>query len=130
MSKPTLPELFRYGISGSTVLATDYAILNFAYLVLRLPLLFATFLGFVGAALLGYRMHSTFTFKFDTRGKHIKKLPVFVALYAVGLGITELIMYVGTVSWHLHHNLAKAMAVVVVTAIQYSAMKWVIFRKD
>lgn len=130
MAKPTIKELIRYGVSGSTVLAVDFALLNFAYLVLRLPLLLSVFISFVAAALLGYRLHSRFSFQYDTRGKDRQKLPMFVLLYATGLGITELMMYVLTVSWHLYYNLAKALAVIVVTLIQYSAMKWVIFRKN
>jgi putative flippase GtrA len=130
MARPNVKEIVRYGISGSIVLAVDFLLLNFSYLVLRLPLLLAVFISFVAAALVGYRMHSRFSFQFDTRGQDRKKLPMFVSLYGIGLGITELMMYLLTISWHLHHNLAKALAVIVVTAIQYSAMKWVIFRKD
>jgi len=129
MNKTTIKELIRYGISGGTVLTVDYALLNFSYLVLKFPILLATFVSFVAAALLGYTMHSRVSFQYDTKGKDSKKLPQFVLLYATGLGITELMMYVLTVSWHLHYNLAKAFAVIVVTAIQYSAMKWVIFKK-
>jgi len=122
-------QLIRYGIVGAVNATVDYAVLNLCLLLFGFSLFWATFFGFAAGGILGYFLHSRWTFAYDTAGKEAQKLTHFLFIAVIGLTLTEAIVHLFTNQFELHYNYSKAIALVISVAWAYSASKWWVFKK-
>lgn len=118
---------FRYGIVGLVVLVVDYTLLN-TMLWLDASLMQATSLGFLTGAGVGYFLHSQWTFKYTSSGRHAIKLSQFLLIGVIGLALTDAIVYVTAQELLLHHNISKTIAVAASALWAYTASRWWVFR--
>ncbi len=125
-----MDQLVRYGIVGAVNATADYVVLNVCLLLFGVSLFWATFFGFVVGGILGYFLHSRWTFKYDTSGKETKKLAHFLFIAFVGLTLTEVIVHLLTNRFGLYYNYSKAVALIIAVSWAYSASKWWVFRQQ
>ncbi|OGY34128.1 MAG: hypothetical protein A3D99_02050 [Candidatus Andersenbacteria bacterium RIFCSPHIGHO2_12_FULL_45_11] len=121
-------QVIRYGIVGVVNTTVDYAVLNICLLLFGLSLFWATFFGFAAGGLVGYFLHSRWTFRYNTSGKEMKKLSHFLCIAVIGLSLTEIIVHIFTNKYGFYYNYSKTIALVVSIAWAYSASKWWVFR--
>lgn len=120
--------IFRYFFVGIIVVTIDFTTFN-TLLFLKTPLLFATTFGFLTGTIAGFFLHNNFTFQNKTTDTALesKKFFKFVTVAAVGLLLTDFIVYFFTEKIHFHHNISKSIAVFVSVAWAYSASRWWVF---
>lgn len=123
-------QLIRYGIVGAINATIDYLVLNICLLLFGLSLFWATFFGFVAGGILGYFLHSRWTFKYNTSGREARKFAHFLFIAVVGLTLTEVIVHSLTNQFGLYYNYSKAFALIIAVAWAYSASKWWVFRRE
>lgn len=125
-----LLQFFRYCFVGGVATIVDWALLYFLTDVVGIHHLVSSVISFVGGLVTNFVISKLLVFN-NSKAK-VKPSVEFLG-YAVigiiGLGITELIMYVLTDCLHLHYMLSKAIATVVVLAWNYIARKKLLYKK-
>ncbi|HLC48958.1 MAG TPA: GtrA family protein [Candidatus Andersenbacteria bacterium] len=122
-------QMIRYILVGALNVTIDFIVLNTSLLFFELSLFWATFFGFAAGGILGYFLHSRWTFQYDTTGKEALKLSHFLLVAGIGLIITEAIVHLCTNQLGIYYNYSKTIAIIASVAWAYSASKWWVFRK-
>lgn len=128
-------EFFRYAIVGGIAFLADYGTLFlFQELILTgetsWELFVSTAAGFVVGLAVNYILSLTFVFrKKDNRGsgKSLGAFLIFTVVGVIGLGLTELIMYLGTGVLHISYLIVKIAAAAIVLVWNYIGRKVLIF---
>ncbi len=122
-------ELVRYISVGSLLALTDFVlfgVLNYLHVNIYL----AALLDFVVGMIIGYLLHSRFTFRYDTTGKQIQKFSQLIVVGLGGLIITWLILYWVADGMGIHPALAKFIAMCLSFIWAYSMNRWWVFRRS
>lgn len=121
-------QIIRYGLVGSLSVSVDFAILNIAYLKINLPLYLSVLLGFTASVIIGYFLHSRWTFRYDTKGKEFSKLTSYIFVTVIGLAITEGIVLIATERFGIYYNISKVIAVAFAILFTYITSKYWVFQ--
>ena len=116
-------EFFRYAVVGGIAFLADYGTL---FLFQELIL---TAAGFIVGLIVNYVLSLTFVFRRkDNRGsgKSVAAFLIFTVVGVIGLGLTELIMYLGTELLHISYLIVK-IAAAIVLVWNYVGRKVLIF---
>lgn len=122
-------RLFRYLALGTIPTFFDVLVLNVLHGYLRVPLLVAANLGFVTAVIVGYFVHSRWSFGYDTTGRELTKLGAMFAVRLAGLLVTNVVMYVLALRLGIHYNLAKVVAMILSISWSYWMLSTRVFKK-
>lgn len=121
-------DLFRYFVASLVSLAVDTATLSGCLRILHLSLAWSVSIGFLAGALVAYLLSVTWVF----RERAFAKAPAvefltFVAIGVAGLGVTQLILWLGVIQFGLVPELVKVSAAGVTFAFNYIARKSLLF---
>ena len=119
--------VIRYGIVGLVSTTVDYFVLNVLLLMAHVSLFWSAFFGFIAGGATGYVLHSRWTFQYDTKRRQLVKLSQVLLVSAGGLAVTEIVIHALTYGLDWHHNVAKAVAVVLSAVWAFSALRWWVF---
>ena len=117
-------EFFRYAVVGGIAFLADYGTL-----FLFQELFISTAAGFIVGLIVNYVLSLTFVFRRkDNRGsgKSVAAFLIFTVVGVIGLGLTELIMYLGTELLHISYLIVK-IAAAIVLVWNYVGRKVLIF---
>lgn len=118
-------EFFRYAVVGGIAFLADYGTL-----FLFQELFISTAAGFIVGLIVNYVLSLTFVFRRkDNRGsgKSVAAFLIFTVVGVIGLGLTELIMYLGTELLHISYLIVKIAAAAIVLVWNYVGRKVLIF---
>ena len=118
-------EFFRYAVVGGIAFLADYGTL-----FLFQELFISTAAGFIVGLIVNYVLSLTFVFRRkDNRGsgKSVAAFLIFTVVGVIGLGLTELIMYLGTELLHIRYLIVKIAAAAIVLVWNYVGRKVLIF---
>ena len=123
-------QLMRYGISGFSATIVDFLILTILTEVFGEDLLLVwTAIAFLAGLLVTYILSTHWVF--DSRhfkSKTVEAL-IFLGIGLVGLGLTELLMWILADALGLFYLLAKLIASMLVFLWNFNAKKFILFRK-
>lgn len=132
LSAPTensVLQLFRYVLIGGSSFAIDFGI----YCILGeigINYLIAGILAFIISFLFNFSVSRVLIFKSSASQKAIAKEFVGVIVISIiGLGFTELLLFLGTDLLHADFRISKIMASIFVLIWNYSARRLFIYRK-
>ena len=122
-------NLFRYCFVGGVSFLIDFTI--YALLVtIGIPYLLAGVLSFVAGFIFNFFAGRFFIFAAGSREKADRKELVSVLVIAlIGLGLTELLLYVGVAWLQMDKRLAKIVAAILVLFWNYAARKIFVYKK-
>lgn len=129
-------EFIRYGIVGGISFLVDFSVLYlFREIVLantgKWGVYFAAAIGFTAGLIVNYFLSLMFVFlsaKNYKKGKDIKSFMIFSIIGIIGLGLTELGIYVGTDLMHINYLIAKIIITAIILLWNYGGRKLLIFR--
>lgn len=128
-------EFFRYALVGGLAFLVDWGTL-FLFREFLLTgesfweLFFSTAAGFVTGLATNYILSLVFVFRKSENkgnGKTVLGFVVFTVIGIIGLGLTELIMYLGTEIMHISYMIVKIAAAAIVLVWNYAGRKLLIF---
>ena len=129
-------EFFRYLLVGGSAFVVDFGVLyltkTFLFCGIGITGVYiATALGFTAGLVYNYILSMIFVFKRakeKTQGKTVRAFLVFSLIGVIGLGITELGMYLGVQLLDFHYLIVKVVMAAIVLMWNYLARKFLIFR--
>jgi putative flippase GtrA len=128
-------EFLRYCIVGGLAFLVDFGLLNLFNKILPeqggYRLYIATAIGFIAGLVFNYIFSLIFVFnsaKHSKVGRSVGAFLIFAVVGGVGLGLTELGMYVGVALLGIHFMLVKIVVTGVVLLWNYLGRKIFIFK--
>lgn len=129
-------EFFRYALVGGVAFLVDSGVLAlFKEVILKggnsLELFISTAAGFTAGLIANYVLSLVFVFrKSENKGnaKSISGFIVFTVVGLIGLGLTELGMYVGVFVFNWHYIVTKILVAALVLVWNYIGRKLFVFK--
>lgn len=118
-------QFLRFAAVGAVATAAHYAVLIVLKELFHVPVLWATSIGYLVGAVVGYTLNRRFTFEANHRFTH--GLAKYVAVGVVGLALNGAIT-TGLMGAGLYYLLAQMVATGVVLIWNFGAARLVVFR--
>ena len=122
-------QFFRYLFVGGIAMVVDAGVLFALTELLSLHYLVSAIFAFVAGLVTNFLLSKLLVFRgSEARANALMEFLGYALIGVVGLGITELILFLFTNSMTLHYMLSKAIATVVVLAWNYLARKLILYK--
>lgn len=122
-------QLFRYGFVGGVAFVVDYGTLFCCTEYLHFHHLVSAAIAFLLGLLVNYLLSTSWVFAVRTQSNRKLEFAIFAIIGIIGLGLNELIIYVGTDLCHLHYMLSKLISTAIVFFWNFFARKLMLFNK-
>lgn len=120
-------QFIKFSIVGVSNTALDIGLLNLL-IFWHWPVLLANTVAFILAAINSFFWNKYWTFE-DTTGKWQLQLPFYITIAAVGLGLSNTMVYVLSIIFHWDVNVVKVLSIGVIALWNFLAPKFLIFKK-
>lgn len=122
-------QLFRYGFVGGVAFAVDYGTLFVLTHYAGVPYLWSAAIAFILGLVTNYLISISWVFQHSGKMNVWQEFTFFAIIGVIGLGLNELIMYVGTDMMHLHYMISKLISTAIVFFWNFFARKFILFNK-
>lgn len=118
-----LLQIFKFGIVGGIAFVIDYVTLIICKEVFHLNTLISAAIAFTVSVVVNYIL--SIKWVFDVSGKHSGKrnFIIFIVFSLMGLGLTELIMWIGEDLLHISYLIVKIIATIIVMVFNFVTRK-------
>ncbi len=124
-----LLQLFRYGFVGGVAFVADYGTLYVATEYLHLHHLLSAAIAFIIGLVVNYLLSTSWVFASHSQTNRQLEFIIFAVIGVIGLGLNELIIYLGTDVCGLHYMLSKLVSTAIVFFWNFFARKLILFNK-
>jgi len=125
LKSPLAQQFLRFAAVGAVATATHYVVLIALKELAHVPLLWATSVGYLAGAVVGYTLNRRYTFEANHKFTH--GLAKYVGVGVIGLVLNGAILAALT-QMGLHYLLAQVIATGVVLVWNFCAARFVVFR--
>ena len=122
-SNKLFKQIYRFGIVGGIAFIIDYIALIICKELLGISVLLSAAIAFTVSVIVNYILSIVWVFDVDKNKSAKKNFIIFIALSIVGLGITELIMYLGSDILNINYMIVKIFATAVVMVFNFVTRK-------
>lgn len=116
-------QFLRFGVVGVVATVVDFGVLILLAELGILPAVPAAAVSFIASVVVNYVLSMRFVFARREDMRRRTEFVVFVLLSVIGLGINELIMWVGTDLLSIHYVIGKVAATVIVLLWNFISRK-------
>lgn len=121
--KKNIVQLMRFGIVGGTAFLIDYGILYCLTEFADINYLISGMFSFAISVIYNYILSRIWVFEVKENNNKIKEFSIFVILSIIGLGINQLIMYIGVDKIGIHYMVTKIIATAIVMVYNFVTRK-------
>ena len=121
--KKLFVQLFRFGLVGGLCFLIDYGLLALLTELLHINYLISSAISFSVSVTVNYLLSMYFVFESKEDTSRMRELVLFVALSIVGLGINQVLMWLGTEVAGVHYLLTKLAATAIVMVYNFITRK-------
>lgn len=115
-------QILRFGVVGGIAFLVDYALLYILTEYLHIYYLVSSTISFIVSLIINYIL--SIFWVFDVKKKQtIKEVALFVFLSVIGLGINQVIMYLGSDIMNIHYMVCKLFATFIVMIYNFVSRK-------
>lgn len=115
-------QLFRFGVVGFTAFLIDAGVLYVLTEYLHVYYLVSSVISFIVS--LAYNYVLSIFWVFDVKKKQTyKEVLLFAILSVIGLGVNQLVMYLGVDLLNIHYMLCKIIATIIVMVYNFITRK-------
>ena len=94
--KKLLAQIMKFGIVGVICFVLDYLLLIVLTEAAGIPSLISSGISYALSTIVNYILSVTMVFETDKEANQFRRFVVFVVLSVIGLGLNQLIMWIGT----------------------------------
>jgi len=124
-----LVQFARYLVVGGFSFLVDFAVMVALKELVGVGYLTAASIGFVFGLVMNYVLSVTWVFDSRSVSNRGFEFLVFTAVGLCGLGLNELIMFVGVTNWAFDYRLVKIVAVALLLVWNFGVRKLLLFSK-
>ena len=118
-----IKQILKFGVVGGTAFVIDYGL--FAFLTfLGMHYLLAQVFSFIVS--LAFNYWASIKWVFDAKKQTPKEITIFVVLSVIGLGINEILLYIGVDKLNYHELIVKLIATFIVMVYNFITRKLII----
>ncbi|MBR3835189.1 MAG: GtrA family protein [Clostridia bacterium] len=122
-------QFFRYVFVGGIATVADWSVLAFVTEVLKVHHLISSVVSFVAGLIVNFFLSKLLVFKAsEAKTNPMMEFVGYAVIGVVGLGLTELILFLLTDKAGLHYMISKVVATAVVLVWNYVARKKVLYK--
>ena len=125
--RPLVKQFLKFGLVGALNTFIDYALFSIFTSLLGIHYLLANILSFSIAVTSSFILNRRWTFQSRHHG-WAGEAAKYLTVYVIGLGLSELILYVFVDRFQLHQLVAKALAIAIVIGWNYGGTRFWTFR--
>lgn len=118
-----LIQILRFGVVGGLAFVIDYAVLIICKEVFNLNILLSAAIAFTISVIVNYILSIAWVFNVDKNKDKRKNFILFIAFSVIGLGLTELIMWLGTDLLSINYLIVKIVATAIVMVFNFITRK-------
>lgn len=122
--KKLINQILKFGVVGGIAFVIDYGILFLLAKVIRLNELISAAISFIISLTFNYFLSTKWVF--EAKKQTPKEVIIFVLLSVVGLGINELLIYLGTKKLRIDVMIVKLFATAIVMVYNFITRKLII----
>lgn len=116
-------QIIRFGIIGGLAFLIDYALLYICTDIIGIHYLISSIISFTVSVIFNYILSIKWVFEVDERTDPKRNFLLFIIFSVIGLGINEVIMYVGVTMWEIYYMLTKIFATFIVMIFNFITRK-------
>lgn len=121
--KRLFEQILRFGIVGVLAFLIDYGLMIFCTEILGIYYLWSSLISFTVSVIFNYVMSVKWVFTVDNGKTQSQNLFFFVTFSILGLGINQLIMWIGVEKVLISYMLVKLFATAIVMVFNYITRK-------
>ena len=106
-------QILKFGVVGGIAFLIDYGLLYFLTEYIHIYYLISSIISFTVSLIFNYILIIKWVFDV-TKKQTYKEVIIFVILSIIGLGINQLVMYIGVDKLSIHYMLIKLLATIIV----------------
>ncbi len=118
-----LIQILRFGVVGGLAFVIDYAVLIICKEVFNINVLLSAAIAFTVSVVVNYILSIAWVFDVDKNKDKRKNFILFIVFSVIGLGLTELIMWIGTDLMHINYLIVKIVATAIVMVFNFITRK-------
>ncbi|MBQ9069200.1 MAG: GtrA family protein [Eggerthellaceae bacterium] len=116
-------QFAKFGVVGIIAFFIDYGTMLFLTEVFGVPYIISTTVGFIVSVIFNYLASMRFVFQHKEGMSRRREFVIFVVLSVIGLGLNDLLMYIGVDLVHLDYRLVKIGATAIVMVYNFVTRK-------
>ncbi len=120
--KKLIDQILKFGVVGGLAFLIDYALLYVLTEFVGIHYLISSVISFTVSLIFNYILSIKWVFDV-TKKQTAKEIAIFVILSVIGLGINQLVMYVGSDLLHIYYMLTKIIATAIVMVWNFVTRK-------
>lgn len=122
-------QIIKFGIVGLIATVVDFGVLVLLKELLNVDVLIASAISFCASVVVNYLLSMAFVFE-SKKQNRIKEFIIFVLLSIGGLGLNQLILWIGVQFASVYYLIAKLFATIVVPVYNFITRKLFLESKE
>lgn len=115
-------QLLKFGVVGSIAAFVDVGVLVVLKELLHVDVLIASAISFCVSVTVNYLLSMSFVFKSKKQSK-VKEFIIFVLLSVGGLGLNQLVLWIGVEFTSVYYLIVKFLAMLIVSIYNFTTRK-------
>lgn len=111
--KKLIQQILKFGVVGGLAFLIDYCLLFILTEFVGFHYLISSIISFIVSLIFNYILSIKWVFDV-TKKQTYKEVAIFVVLSIIGLGINQLVMYIGVDKINIHYMLVKIISTIIV----------------
>ncbi|HIT22514.1 MAG TPA: GtrA family protein [Candidatus Scybalousia intestinigallinarum] len=120
--KKLIDQILKFGVVGGLAFLIDYGLLYVLTEFVGIHYLISSVISFTVSLIFNYILSIKWVFDV-TKKQTVKEITIFVILSVIGLGINQVVMYVGSDLLHVYYMLTKIVATAIVMVWNFVTRK-------
>lgn len=118
-----IKQIMKFGVVGALAFVIDFGTMTFLTEVFGVPYLASTTIGFIVSVIFNYLASMRFVFAHKEDMSRRREFIIFIVLSVIGLGLNDLLMFLGVDLVGIDYRITKIIATAVVMVYNFVSRK-------